>query len=106
MQYPPEPLNREELERLWRFERRAVRFHSFAVPALIGSAFALLLYGDNVWLRRGLLVLVVVLVAVATMLQLSETCPRCRARLRVRSLMRLRDRCHYCGVAFERPPTG
>jgi hypothetical protein len=100
----PEPLAREELERLWRFERRTVRFHAVAVPLLIAAAAAVFVAGDAVWVRRSALVLVVVLVAGATILQLSERCPRCRTRLRVKALMRLPDRCGFCGVAFERPP--
>jgi hypothetical protein len=104
--YPVEPLKPDELERLWRFERRMVRFHAVAMPALLLAAVLVFLYGEVIWFRRSVLVLVFLLVIAATMLQLSEKCPRCGARLRVRSLMRLRDRCHYCGVAFERPPSG
>ena len=51
-----------------------------------------------------LLAFVLVLVAVATMLQLRERCPRCGARLRTKSLLRLPRGCRICGVAFERPP--
>lgn len=102
---PVEPLKREEQERLWRFERRTVRFHAVAVPLLLVAAGAVFLYGEAAWVRRAAIALVLVLVAAASALQLSERCPRCRARLRVTTFMRLRDRCHYCGVAFERPPT-
>ena len=100
----PKPLAREELERLWRFERRTVRFHVVAVPVLIAAAAAVFFVGDAAWVRRLALGLVLALVAGATVLQLSERCPRCRARLRVKTLMRLPDRCGFCGVAFERPP--
>ena len=99
-----EPLNREEQERLWRFERRTLRFHVVAVPLLLVAAAVVFFYGDTASVRRVAVVLVLVLVAAASVLQLSERCPRCRARLRVNTFMRLRDRCHYCGVAFERPP--
>ncbi len=100
----PKPLTREELERLWRFERRTVSFHVVAVPLLVATAGAVFFVGDAAWVRRSALVLVLVRVAGATILQLSERCPRCRARLRVKTLMRLADRCGFCGVAFERPP--
>jgi hypothetical protein len=101
----PEPLTREELERLWRWESRMVRFHMMAVPVLGLVVLTAFSYSEIVWLRRAVLGVVLVLVVAATVLQLSERCPRCRARLRVR-LFRLPARCHYCGVAFERPPEG
>jgi hypothetical protein len=100
----PKPLTREELERLWRFESRTVRFHVVAVPLLIAAAALVFLIGDAAWVRRLALGLVLVLVVAASVLQFSERCPRCRARLRVKTLMRLPDRCGFCGVAFERPP--
>ncbi len=100
----PKPLTGEELERLWRFERRTVRFHVVAVPVLIAAAALVFFAGDAAWVRRSALGLVLVLVVAASILQFSERCPRCRARLRVKTLMRLPDRCSFCGVAFERPP--
>ena len=100
----PDPLTREEQERLWRWEKRSVRFHLFTVPALLVTGAVVIYFGDAVWLRRAALVMVLALVGVATVLQLSERCPRCKARLRIKTLMRLGDRCHYCGVPFERPP--
>lgn len=100
----PEPLNREELERVWRWEKRTVRFHTVAIPLLMAAAGAVYLYGEAEWVRRAAMALVIVLVGAATVIQLSEKCPRCKARLRIKTIMRLPDRCHYCGVAFERPP--
>jgi hypothetical protein len=101
----PEPLTRPELERLWRWERHMVRFHMVAIPLLGVAVLGAFNYSEIVWLRRTVLGVVIVLVVAATVLQLSERCPRCRSRLRVR-LFRLPARCHYCGVAFERPPEG
>jgi predicted Zn-ribbon and HTH transcriptional regulator len=46
------------------------------------------------------------MVAAATVLQLRERCPRCNARLRTKSLLRLPARCNICGIAFDRPPVG
>ncbi len=80
------------------------RFHAVAMPLLVLSAAAIFMWSDIAWLRRSLLVLVLVLVGAATVLQLRERCPRCRARLRTKSLLRLPERCPMCGVAFERPP--
>ncbi len=100
----PEPLTRAELERLWRWERQMTRFHVVAFSLLGLCALLVFVYGDIAWVRRSVLGLVVVLVAAATLLQLSEKCPRCGSRLRTKTLLRLPARCHFCGVAFERPP--
>jgi Flp pilus assembly protein TadB len=104
MQFPPEPLTQDEQERLWRWEKRSLRFHAVAIPVLFTACLLAFFFSEIAWLRRSLLVLAVVLVGAATMLQLSEKCPRCRAKLRMKSLMRLPARCSYCGVPFERPP--
>jgi hypothetical protein len=100
----PEPLTRTELQRLWRWERDMGRFHTAAIAALLVCALAIYLYSDIAWARRSVLVAVIALVAAATVLQLRERCPRCNARLRTKTLLRLPARCHFCGVAFERPP--
>jgi hypothetical protein len=99
----PEPLTRAELERLWLWESNTVRFHSVAMTVLVLSAAAAYFYSDVPWVRRSVLALVAVLVVAATILQVREKCPRCGSRLRTK-LFRLPARCHYCGVAFERPP--
>jgi hypothetical protein len=99
-----DPLTREELERLWRWERHMVRFHAIAMTLLVVCAAATYLYSDIAWVRRSLLVLVVGLVVAATFLQVREKCPRCGARLRTKSLLRLPEKCGVCGAAFERPP--
>lgn len=80
------------------------RFHAVAIPLLVACTAAAFVWSDVSWLRRFLLVFVMALVGAATVLQLRERCPRCRARLRTKTLMRLPDRCSMCGVAFERPP--
>lgn len=98
------PLTRPELERLWRWEHRIVRFYVVAIPLLIVALAAALAYSEVVWLRRSLLGLVVGLVAVASLVQFSERCPRCRAKLRPKSMLRLPARCLVCGITFERPP--
>jgi hypothetical protein len=101
----PEPLTREELGRLWRWESHMVRFHMLAIPLLGLCILAAYHYTEVVWVRRSVLGVVVVMIVAATVLQLREKCPRCGSRLRVR-LFRLPARCHFCGVAFERPPEG
>jgi hypothetical protein len=100
----PDPLTQNEQERLWLWEKRSVRFHAVAIPLLFAACLVVFFFNETVWLRRSMLVVALVLVVAATMLQLSEKCPRCRAKLRLKSLMRLPDRCHYCGVPFARPP--
>ena len=100
----PPPLTSQELERLWRWEHRIVRFYVVAIPLLIVAMAVALVYSDVVWLRRSLLGLAVLLIVAASFVQLSERCPRCRAKLRPKSLLRLPDHCPMCGVAFERPP--
>jgi hypothetical protein len=102
----PEPLTPEELGRLWRWERQMARFHATAIAALVLAAAAAILYSDVAWFRRTLLAAIAVLVLAATVLQLRERCPRCGARLRVKSLLRLPDKCGVCRVAFPRPPAG
>lgn len=99
-----EPLNQDELQRLWRWERHMMRFHAVALTALALGAGAAYLYSDIAWVRRSILVLVVALVVAATLLQVRETCPRCRSRLRTKSLLRLPDKCGVCGIPFPRPP--
>ena len=101
-----EPLNRDELQRLWRWERHMTRFHAAAMTLLALCAAAAFVWSDIAWVRRLLLAIVVLLVAAATMLQLREKCPRCGSRLRTKSLLRLPDRCNMCGIPFERPPGG
>lgn len=100
----PEPLSRNELQRLWRWERDMARFHAVAMGMFLLAAAAVYFWGDVAWVRRLLLGLVVLLVGAATVLQLRERCPRCGSRLRTKSLLRLPARCHMCGVPFERPP--
>lgn len=102
----PEPLTPDELQRLWRWERHMVRFHAVAMTVLVLGAGAAFLWSDIAWVRRLLLGLVLAMVAAATVLQLRERCPRCNARLRTKSLLRLPARCNICGIAFERPPGG
>ena len=99
-----EPLTREELQRLWRWERHMLRFHAVAMTLLVLSAAAAYLYSDIAWVRRSLLVLVAALVVAATVLQVREKCPRCGARLRTKSLLRLPEKCGVCGTPFQRPP--
>ena len=53
-----EPLTRDELERLWRWERQMVRFHAVAMTLLVLCAAAAYLYSDIAWMRRSLLVFV------------------------------------------------
>jgi hypothetical protein len=98
------PLQRSELERLWRWERLMVRFYAVAMALILISGGLVFAYNETAWVRRSLLGLVLLLVLAATLLQLRERCPRCRARIKLKSGFMLPDRCLPCGVAFERPP--
>jgi hypothetical protein len=82
-----------------------IRFHAIAATLLGLGAASAYYWSDVTWLRRSLLVLVLALVAAATVLQLRERCPRCRARLRTKTMLRLPAKCAFCGVAFD-PPQG
>jgi hypothetical protein len=82
------------------------RFHVVAFAILGLCALAAFVFSDIAWVRRSVLGVVLVVVAAATLLQLSEKCPRCASRLRTKTLLRLPARCHFCGVAFDRPPEG
>ena len=48
-----EPLSRDELQRLWRWERHMTRFHAVAMTALVLCAAAAFLWSDIAWVRRG-----------------------------------------------------
>ncbi len=50
-----EPLSRDELQRLWRWERHMTRFHAVAMTLLVLCAAAAFLWSDIVWVRRLLL---------------------------------------------------
>ena len=97
------PLQRTELERLWTWERVMVRFYVAATVLILGACVLAVVYSDVAWLRRSLLGATLAIVAVATVLHMRERCPRCRARLKLRSGFMLPDFCPACGVAFERP---
>jgi hypothetical protein len=102
----PEPLTQDEQQRLWRWEHQMVRFHAVAISILVLCAAAAYFYSDVAWVRRSVLGLVVVLVVAATVLQVREKCPRCGARLRTKTMLRLPAKCQFCGVAYDRPPEG
>lgn len=98
------PLRRAELERLWAWERVMARFYVIATALMLAACALGVMYSDVAWLRRALFGATLLVVAVATVLHLRERCPRCRARLKMKSGFTLPDRCPTCGIAFERPP--
>jgi hypothetical protein len=100
----PEPLTQPECERLWRWERLMIRFYAVATGLIVVGCLLALSYGETAWVRRSLLGMTVVLVLAATVLLYRERCPRCHARLRLKSGFMLPDKCPACGVAYGRPP--
>lgn len=100
----PAPLTRPELERLWRWERHMIRYYAAAMAILLAAGVLAMAYSDVVWLRRGVLGLVVVLLLAATYVQFRERCPRCGMRIGSQSRLMLPNKCRRCGVAFDRPP--
>ena len=99
-----EPLTHEEMEGLWRWERQITWLNVAAMGCLVLASVAAYRFGDFSWLQRPLLAAVLILVAVAAILQLNARCPRCGARLRSRILRLLPDKCSTCGVEFPRAP--
>jgi hypothetical protein len=99
-----EPLTQEELDGLQRQERQTTWFHVAAMGALFLGGAVAYRYDNVGWFRGLLLVVVAVLVVAATVLQLRERCPRCRARLRRKLLLALPEKCGACGVSLQRPP--
>jgi hypothetical protein len=99
-----QPLTQPELQRLWRWERRMIRYYAMAMTVIAIAAALAVAYGDIVWVRRSLLTLVLALVLAATFVQFRERCPRCGSRLGKQSRLLLPDKCKTCGVVFERPP--
>ena len=81
------------------------RFHAVAMTLLVLCAAAALTSASDVaWVRRSLLASCCCSWWPLRCCSCSEKCPRCGARLRTKSLLRLPARCRMCGVAFERPP--
>jgi hypothetical protein len=99
-----QPLTREEMERLWRWERHMTWLYMSAMGALLLGSIAINRFGDLPWLRGLVLTAVMVLVTAAAVLQLRGRCPRCHARLRSKLMTVLPDKCARCGVDFPRPP--
>jgi hypothetical protein len=102
---PQEPLAREEMEPLWRWERQVGWLNIAAMVAfLLASAIG---YRDGTlaWLSRPLLAAALGLLLIAALQQFRARCPRCRARLRSKILKVLPDKCAACGVQLPRPPS-
>jgi hypothetical protein len=104
MMHQPEPLARDEMERLWRLERQVTWLHISAMGVLLLGSVAIHNYGDVPWLRVPVLTGIIVLVAAAAVMQFRVRCPRCGTRLRSKLLTVLPDKCATCGVDFPRPP--
>lgn len=99
----PPPLTPAQRAHLHDWERFLTRFYSAAIVGLIAATVLGLTFGDNVWLRRLLLVGLIALVVVSTIIQRRVRCPNCARRLGFPSRMRFPDFCPNCRVAFPRP---
>lgn len=99
---PQEPLSREELEPLWRWERQVTWLQVGAMAFLLLAGVVATRFAGYVWLQHTLLGGFAVLVIAATALQMRQRCPRCRTRLRGKLLSVLPSKCAVCGVAFPR----
>jgi len=100
-----EPLSREEMEPLWRWERQMTWFHTAAMGGLLLVSVVAYRFNYLDWLGRPVLGLVLLLLAAAAVLQFRVRCPRCGARLHGKIIKLLPDKCAVCGVELPRPPS-
>jgi hypothetical protein len=97
------PLEPDELTRVWRWERQMIWFNGAAMSLLIAGIVAFRYFSENVFYRRGVLVMIGALVVVGAIVQFREVCPRCQSKLGRQSRFVLPDSCRHCGVDFPRP---
>jgi hypothetical protein len=102
---PQEPLAREEMEPLWRWERQVSWLNIAAMVAFLLAGAIGYRDGTLAWLARPLLAAALGFLLVAGLWQFRVRCPRCRARLRSKIIKLLPDKCAACGVELPRPPS-
>lgn len=93
--------SRADLRKLERWQRRMI-------TAFVGTWSFVLLFiaGELVFdLSRAVViagfVVMLILVAFGAVIQFSQRCPSCGARIGVQSGLRLPDSCRKCGAAFK-----
>lgn len=99
----PVPLNAEERQRIWAWERWMLGFYAFAMVAIMGAISVASVLGHS---REGRLLVIgvlMLLVLAGAFVQFRERCPRCDARLGRQSRLMLPEKCRHCGVEFPRP---
>jgi hypothetical protein len=101
----PRPLSRDELTRIWRWQRQMFIFYGIAMVLLAFTGVLILLFGDLAWVRRAALAAVLSLIVAATFVQFRERCPRCGLRLGSQGRLFLPEQCRRCSVVFARPPS-
>src|SRR5918992_3724284 len=89
----PDPLTRQELQRIWRWERQMIRYYAMAMTVVAVGVGAAYLYGEEPWARPLIIAVVLALVLLATLVQFREKCPRCGSRLGRQSRLILPDTC-------------
>jgi hypothetical protein len=99
---PPKPLNRDELARVWRWQRHMILFHAAAMLLMIGIILLASRYNatDLAWTLT--ILGVPILLVLGAVIQFRERCPRCSTRLGRQARMFLPNECSGCGVEFPR----
>lgn len=103
--HPHDGLTPGEMAPLWRSERQVSWLYVAAMLGFLLAGLAANRLGDYAWLSQPLLAGAVVLVLVASVLQIRMRCPRCHRRLRSKILRLLPDTCAACGVELPRAPS-
>lgn len=99
----PRPLDRNESEQLWRYERALMRAGAMAVLLLAAGLGIAALYGEAPWIKAGVVGAAAALIIGGLVLQTRERCPRCGGRVATIAALTPPERCRTCGVAFPRP---
>ena len=79
-------------------------FYGIAIALLAAAGAAMFGFGELAWVRRAALGLLVLILALATIVQFGERCPRCGLRLGSHGRLFLPEQCRGCGVVFQPPP--
>lgn len=101
----PDPLTREECQRIWRWERRMLGYYTFAMVAILGAISLASFMGNSTRGRLLIVGLLAVLAVAGAYVQFRERCPRCDTRLGRQSRLMLPQKCRQCGVEFPRQPS-
>jgi hypothetical protein len=95
-----------QVAELHAWEKYLSTFYVASILAILGAMLVVFFAGESAFARRSALVLVLVLIAAATLVQRRVRCPNCRARLGFPSKLRFPDFCPSCRAHFPRPEGG